>query len=78
MPAGQRPRSRVAPIESRVRRNRQYRRPGLIKTPASSEQEIAAGRGTPLGRSGRRQEVAAAVAFLASEASYIFRTFPRG
>ncbi|MDF3863773.1 SDR family NAD(P)-dependent oxidoreductase [Pseudomonas denitrificans (nom. rej.)] len=46
--------------------------PGWIATGSSSEEEIQAGRCTPLGRSGRPQEVAAAIAFLASpEASYI-------
>jgi 3-oxoacyl-[acyl-carrier protein] reductase len=46
--------------------------PGWIETASSTEQEAIAGRNTPLGRSGRSDEVAAAIAFLASEsASYI-------
>jgi 3-oxoacyl-[acyl-carrier protein] reductase len=46
--------------------------PGWIETASSSAHEIIAGRNTPVGRPGRPEEVAAAIAFLASEsASYI-------
>jgi 3-oxoacyl-[acyl-carrier protein] reductase len=46
--------------------------PGWIDTPSVSESERAAGAASPMRRSGTPQEVAAAVAFLASSAaSYI-------
>jgi len=46
--------------------------PGWIETASSTQCEIVAGRNTPIGRPGRPGEVAAAIAFLASEsASYI-------
>lgn len=46
--------------------------PGWIATGSATEQELAAGRRTPVGRSGTPQEVATVVAFLAApDASYV-------
>src|ERR1700686_570293 len=46
--------------------------PGWIETASSTAEEIIAGKNTPVGRPGRPEEVAAAIAFLAcEEASYV-------
>lgn len=43
--------------------------PGWIETASSTQNEIIAGRNTPIERPGRPDEVAAAIAFLASESA---------
>jgi 3-oxoacyl-[acyl-carrier protein] reductase len=46
--------------------------PGWIETASSTAEEIIAGKNTPVGRPGRSEEVAVAIAFLACEsASYV-------
>jgi 3-oxoacyl-[acyl-carrier protein] reductase len=46
--------------------------PGWIETASSTQHEIVAGKNTPIGRPGRAEEIAAAIAFLADEsASYL-------
>jgi 3-oxoacyl-[acyl-carrier protein] reductase len=43
--------------------------PGWIATDASTPEELAAGRNTPIGRSGTPDEIASLIAYLASESS---------
>jgi 3-oxoacyl-[acyl-carrier protein] reductase len=46
--------------------------PGWIETASSERDELVAGRHTPIGRPGKPDEVAAAIAFLCTdEASYL-------
>ena len=55
-----------------ARHHRQRGRPGWVATGSQTDAEAREGRSTPLGRSGTADEVAAAIAFLASrEASYV-------